>query len=275
MFGRFATAYRLLGEGGMDAVRQAASRRCRSVVHTALGRWVELRGNRVRVSGVQLFIGMLGHSARDKGRGFLGEIAWERAEAEAVRAHLHRDFPVIELGGCTGLISCLINRRLRDPRRHVVVAPNPDTVVALREARRLNHREFRILQCAVAYDSPQVTLSLGSSPLSASVHRELGDRDVVVPARSLSTIAGASGFERFSLVMDAEGAEYDLFQNEERLLSTRVPLVIAELHSLPTDLRDEGWARERLLGLGFEHVGSIDRTHIFRNLRSEVRAGGA
>src|SRR5438270_2580377 len=42
----------------------------------------------------------------------------ERPEREALKKFLDPRLPVVELGGCVGVVSCLTNRRLADPARH-------------------------------------------------------------------------------------------------------------------------------------------------------------
>ncbi|HET9480056.1 MAG TPA: hypothetical protein VFO72_11955, partial [Pyrinomonadaceae bacterium] len=61
---------------------------------------------------------------------------YEQPEREALNRFLDRDVPVVELGACAGVISCLTNRRLTDPKRHVVVEANPAMQPVLEENRK-------------------------------------------------------------------------------------------------------------------------------------------
>ena len=76
---------------------------------------------------------------------------YEEPERDALKEFLDPDLPVIELGACLGVISCLTNRRLRQPEKHVVVEANPTLVPMIEQNRERNGCRFRIVNAAVSY----------------------------------------------------------------------------------------------------------------------------
>ncbi len=57
---------------------------------------------------------------------------YERGERQALRRHLDPAKPVVELGGGIGVVACVINRRLSNPHRHVVVEANARLIEIIR-----------------------------------------------------------------------------------------------------------------------------------------------
>ncbi len=57
---------------------------------------------------------------------------------------------VLELGGCYGLVSCVINHNLSDPSKHVVVEPASEVIPALTQNRDAHQAKFQIYNGVVA-----------------------------------------------------------------------------------------------------------------------------
>jgi len=56
---------------------------------------------------------------------------------------------VLELGGCLGVLSCTINKRLGDPTKHVVLEANPALIPYLRGNREINRAAFIVTNSVV------------------------------------------------------------------------------------------------------------------------------
>ena len=84
---------------------------------------------------------------------------YEQPERIALTRYLDPDLPVIELGGCAGVIACLTNRRLHDRRAHVVVEANPLMLPLLLKNARLNGCDFQVVNAAIAYGTTDSTFS--------------------------------------------------------------------------------------------------------------------
>lgn len=154
---------------------------------------------------------------------------YEKPERDALKTFLNPELPVIELGACLGIVSCLSNRMLRQPTKHVVVEANPALLPILRRNRDQNGCHFQIVQAALAHSVETVAFKISDNVLASSVHGE-EHRAVLVPAVTLDLLVNDYGFERCTLVCDIEGAELELVENEITILSERVDTLIMELH---------------------------------------------
>lgn len=185
---------------------------------------------------------------------FLKGLLWlgryETLERHAVIRWLPRTLPVVELGAALGVVSCLTNRHLENPARHVCVEANPRIIPVLQRNRDRNGCRFRIVHAALAYGAETITFGMSDAVVDSSVRRGEGTAEIVVPATQLAAVIHESGFERCSLICDIEGAEAALVAEESQVLKDRVHTVIMEVH--PHLLRQGVIDLERrLAGLGF------------------------
>jgi FkbM family methyltransferase len=155
---------------------------------------------------------------------------YEVLERRAVLQHLNPNLPVIELGGCIGVVACITNRRLVHPQLHVVVEANPNAVPLLDRNRVSNRCEFEILNAAIAYGRSSVTFFPAEDYCFNSLVHERGEAAVTVPATSLGDIVNHRGFDSFTLICDIEGFEYELILNELDVLR-KVDTIILETHA--------------------------------------------
>jgi FkbM family methyltransferase len=166
---------------------------------------------------------------------FLLDGRYELPERRAVKRHLKRDLPVIELGGSLGVVACITNKLLTDPTAHVVVEANPRAIPQLTLNKASNHCEFEIVNCALAYGVDAVTFSptidLASNSVDSDGTELIGtEQPVTVPTIQLGGIVTEHSFSRFSLVCDIEGKEYDLVCHEIEVLK-RADVIILETHA--------------------------------------------
>lgn len=242
-------------------VTRHAQWRTRYVRRWIAGRWVELRGNVVRVDGLRFDVSHPSINTATKGDMRRG--AYESAERELIRKHLPADRPVVELGGCVGVVSCITNRMLDARDRHVVVEANPRLIEALEKNRARTHAAFDVLHAAVAYGRDEIEFFLNDEVMASSTSRT-GQR-VVVPTTTLQTICRARNFERVSLVCDIEGSEIDLIAAEIDFLRGSVGWFFVEFHpgtSTPAEIAE---AQARLADAGFELADESADTRAYRN----------
>jgi FkbM family methyltransferase len=156
---------------------------------------------------------------------------YEDFERRAVRQYLDPEQPVIELGGCIGVVACISNRLLQIRGSHVVVEANPDVIPMLEENRRRNRCDFEIINAAITYGQDSVTFSPAIDLWANSLQKENRGTTapVTVTATSLGAIANERNFGSFTLICDIEGYEYELVQNEPEVLQ-RVDTLILETH---------------------------------------------
>lgn len=188
----------------------------------------------------------------------LGE--YENSERAAVRAFLDPALPVIELGACMGVVSCVVNRMLENPERHVAVEANPQMVERLRRNVRRNGSRFSIIDRAIAYDDAPFHVS---DNVLASGMKTNGS-PIAVAKTSVREIAERFGFAEFTLICDVEGTEVEMVEQEGELLSQRCRLFILETHEIEIGEAPIRRMRERLEALGFSHARRIGHTSVYQ-----------
>jgi len=231
----------------------------------AIGRRVERRGNQVTLQGLTFSVDNPLISVREKALIYMG--IHEAPEIRLARRHLDARLPLIELGGGIGVLSCMINRNLIRPRDHIVVEANPELIPTLELNRQRNRCQFRVMNVALAYDGPEIELGIDS--LAASRVGAPGQRRVRVPATTLESVVRETGFARFNLMVDIEGAEVALVEREGGLLGRRVQVLILETHPRFTGAARTAAMLDRIRSLGFTELARARTVHAFEN-----RSGG-
>ncbi|MEL6372676.1 MAG: FkbM family methyltransferase [Pseudomonadota bacterium] len=176
---------------------------------------------------------------------------YERAERDLIDAHLPADLPVIELGGCLGLVSSYIARRLALDVEHIIVEANPALLeICARNAHA--HREgvrAQVLHHAVAYGMDEVSFAVRANPHGSRLDdgATKGTR-VTVPAVTLSALVAQTLGEGkpFGLICDIEGAEFDLVERDGAALAA-CQMAIIEVH--PDVFEAQGRSLEAFLAL--------------------------
>jgi FkbM family methyltransferase len=198
-------------------------------------------------------------TTRLKSRFVLG--TYEFRERHAVAQFLDPGIPVVELGGGIGVVSCIVNKRLRHPDRHVVVEANAELVPQIERNRKINGCSFVVRHLALGYGGSVVEFSLAASYLESGVGLQ-GCRTVAVPASTLAGILDSQGFGQATLVCDIEGAEFGLLRHEAAVLTKRVPMIIIEGHDVP-GVGSRADFKAGVLGLGFRCLSEGGRTWVF------------
>lgn len=193
-----------------------------------VGRIVELFGNRVRIDGMTFSI-----NCPQLSRGHKSTLAFGLYEVEE-RALITRwvpgNLPVLEFGGGLGVASCILNRKLADPSRHVVVEANPEIISLLEYNRDINNCKFKVINKAIAYDCDYVDLNFGKEFVENSVLGSSFGRATRVKAATVSSLLEETNFYRAGLVCDIEGGEEDIITRDMPILGDRIQFFLAEMH---------------------------------------------
>jgi FkbM family methyltransferase len=229
-----------------------------------LGKYVELRGDRLVVEGCSINLKSPRVSTRTKSRLLLNQ--YEGAERYMINRYVDPEMPVVELGAAIGVLSCIVNRRLTDPRQHVAVEADPGLLPLLVINRDLNGSQFAVINAALAYGEDTVPFFVWDDHTRSSLSR-VSKKTVRVPATSLQRIMDAAGFNTCTLVCDIEGAEYDLFENEAALFQSRVGTLIIELHNPPKRNASVAKVLDLLANAGFVLLDTRSRVYALRNER--------
>ena len=173
----------------------------------------------------------------------------EVSEQKLINKYLIPDANVIELGGSLGLISKLISNILHPESIFVTIEANPNIISYCKKNIYLKsrcHTTF-VENFAIAYGAEKIKFHI-SKDVSRSrvVNNELVE-NIEVPACTLATIANKYlGDKSFTLVMDIEGGEVDVFKYDKEILKN-CNLAIVEVHSQIID--GNGFNEEDFLDL--------------------------
>ena len=220
-----------------------------------LGRFVGMPTEIVRLEGCKFTLDETSLPANVVD--LLLEDHYEEPERDALKEFLDPELPVIELGACLGVVSCLTNRRLRHPEKHVVVEANPTLVPMIEQNRERNGCGFRIVNAAVSQGAETITFNVSDNILASSLHGD-EQQSVVVSTVTLQRLLEQHGFERVTLICDIEGAELQLVEHEIDVLRERVSTIIMELHDRMVGEEPTQRMLERLESVGFQ-ILSKDR----------------
>ncbi|KQZ87140.1 hypothetical protein ASD64_06760 [Mesorhizobium sp. Root157] len=157
---------------------------------------------------------------------------YEEAERRLVDAHLDPHLPVIEMGGSLGILSAYIARKLAPQTPYWVIEANPDIIDICTENVATQPRSVpvQVHNYAIAYGAESVSFAKSENVHISRLGSDILPGNVNIAARTLQQIVSAMGVtEGFSLIMDIEGAEFDVFENDgEAFASCR--LAVVEIH---------------------------------------------
>lgn len=198
----------------------------------------------ITIEGVRIRIGR--HMSRRVERA-LSKGGYEREELRLIGAVLSPADVVLEVGAGLGLVSSYCAKRIGSDRVFAYEA-DPELEPCIRETYQLNGVKPTLEMCAVTAQAGRVTLYRDKHFVSSSVvRRRVGSRPVEVPGRALNYVV--EQVRPTLLVIDAEGAERDLF--EAANLPT-VNKIVLELHNRVIGSDGTERVRAQLGGLGFQ-----------------------
>src|SRR5262245_29008871 len=122
------------------AVSKVAPRWWKEQAPWYAGRIVDTLGLKVRLDRAEFHVPE-GPNATSL-RGLLWLERYETLERHAITRWLPRDLPVVEFGASIGVVSCLVNKHLRNPAAHVCVEANPAVIPVLQRNRDRNGCRF-------------------------------------------------------------------------------------------------------------------------------------
>jgi len=241
----------------MGLARRLSWYRMRFQVNNPLvGRAIELFGNRVRMDGCIYSVNCSQISTSHKSTLAFG--LHEMDERALIKKWLPSGLPVLEFGGGLGVVSCLINRKLSEPERHVVVEANPEMITVLERNRQINDCKFQIYFGAICYDMEHVNLNIDQSFVGSSIRGAVGRSSIRVRATNVSSLLDSTGFDEAGIVCDIEGVEADIIRRELPILGDRIRFFMAEMHpkilgdrvvaNLLVDLTDLGFVLKERIG---------------------------
>jgi FkbM family methyltransferase len=234
----------------------AVGRRVTFAMKFAAGCYFDVFCDHYRTGGLTFEI-PLKHTTRAM-RGRFAADTYELPERQLILKHLPPDSRVLELGGCIGVVSCLVNSLLTDRRAHVVVEANPFLIPFLERNRDVNGAEFSVEHCVVTR-ATEAVLSLAADMDSSKA----GDHGLAVPTRTCENIEARYQLSFDTLVMDIEGAESE-FIKENKLLFHKIKLIVVEFHPSIIGAAETEALRKVLVEYGLTKVDQKLTTEVYR-----------
>ena len=197
---------------------------------------------------------------------FLGSfffIGSEEDEVLAIDKYLNKDAKVLELGGCLGFVSCYLNRKLSNRKNHVVLEANPYLIPYLKKNKESNQCEFNIENKIISVKDKN-TFYIGESIHSSSTKKRTNEKRDVDGIR-IEELETKYKLKFDTLIMDIEGAEYDLFKDTD-FSKLNISTVIFEMHDFNRVLSSEQ-VNEINLNLnkfGFLYLETIGSSQIWK-----------
>ena len=229
------------------------------------GRIVELSGNHVRFESLNISVDNPRISTRRKSDFFFR--LYEKDEIRAINRYLRPDLPVIELGGGIGVVSCIVNQQLECPEKHIVLEADPELLITLEANRRLNNCRFVTKSAALGYGSDSVVLHVSEIGTS-SLYKVANTNDALqVPAVSLKHILANAGLSVATLIMDIEGGEADLIEQEIVILKNHIHMIFFEVHVNQIGISRWNSVRDLLTASKFSFVERFIDTYVYKNTR--------
>lgn len=217
-----------------------------------LGReWRRLRRPVVEVHGVRL---RLGRHMSPWVEDVVLNGTYESDECQLLQEVLGPQDIVLEVGTGLGVVSTLCARRVGSERVFTYEA-NPDLEPWIRDTWALNGVHPTLAICAVGTKDGEVVFYRDKHLWSSSVVPRAPDmRPVRVAMRSLT--AEAARYRATLLIVDAEGAEREMFRAAELPTVTRI---VVELHERVIGPDGVARARADLAALGFVEDAALSR----------------
>ena len=183
---------------------------------------------------------------------------YELPERTLAKQHIRPHATVLELGSSLGILSCIVNRRLADPSRHVAVEINPSLIQCIEKNRVQNDCQFHIEHCAVTKRHALLFEPASDSDSGKASVR----RGTPAPVRDLFDIERAYGLRFDTIVLDIEGAEIEFIAEYDSILP-RVNTIIVEFHPSIVGEDKTRDARGRIIGAGLKSVGKMLEVEAF------------
>ncbi len=205
---------------------------------------------------------------------FTASIFWgfyESSEIRFVEKFLDKDRDVLELGSSIGVVSSHIAAKLNKSSRLVCIEANPQLLDSINTniTRHIaKDASFQVINCAISYDVEKVHFASTSNNTDTRVKKNKSSTssdEIVVDARTLSSILKETDLGEYTLVSDIEGSEVEIFMNETDCLQKCRQLFI-ELHD--TSYRDQSYTPQGVAELiqsrhGFKLVSQHGPVYYF------------
>jgi FkbM family methyltransferase len=149
---------------------------------------------------------------------------FEKPEQYLADIYISRDATVLEMGARYGTVSCIINKRLKDPTKQVSVEPDERVLKALEKNKKRNKCEFNILYGTISKKPVKLT--------GLDVYYGYGttgeeDETSSIPHYSVAEVEKKYNLKFDTLVADCEGC-LEVFFDDNKDFIKKLKLVFIE-----------------------------------------------
>ena len=156
---------------------------------------------------------------------------YETAEKKMISKYIKSHTPVIEFGGSLGIISKFIATKLENDTKHIIVEANPNIIDICKQNATTEGRKNStfVLNNAIAYGSNTAKFLISDNVVCSRIVDD-GSHNLEVEVTNLSKIVKRYiDGNNYTLVMDIEGEEMNVFKNDTSILKN-CSIAIIELH---------------------------------------------
>lgn len=153
---------------------------------------------------------------------------YEVEEVEAIDEYMENPKTVIDLGASSGFVSAYVN--LKFPECDVIsLEANPHMIGVLEEVKKTNECNFDIVNKAYHSSGKEIEFYIHKLSIGGSAQRETKNK-VKTDSLSIKYLVNKYRLVEFSLIVDIEGGEADLINNEIEVLEDKCSLLVVEFH---------------------------------------------
>jgi FkbM family methyltransferase len=186
---------------------------------------------------------------------------YELQERKLITKYVNSSDRVLELGGGVGAVSCMLNKKLADQSKHLVIEANPDLIPILEHNGINNNCRFKTLNC-IPIKSSNGKFYLNRNAWAGSNVRK-SKKYIDVPVESWEEIEKEIELKPTAVVMDIEGGEVEFIKENEDLISN-LRLIIVEFHPFTLGFKKVKSCQAILGRFGLTRVDRIGNVEVWR-----------
>lgn len=228
-----------------------------SVVSTVFDQYlVSQRGVTVDVSEINL-------RSLVKFRLRQGRLLYEDTESHFITEYIKRDYNIVDLGAGIGFSSILATKQTNSETKTIAVEANPELERIIQKNAELNNSDISVVSAAYNPNADTTEFHISHSDYRDSTEYEIYNKKVEVNSVSLQDIFKKHDLETASLIVDIEGGETELIENELEYLKDRCNMLIIEFH--PHITGDMNSMINKLNSHSFKMIDSCGDVYVFFN----------
>jgi len=141
------------------------------------------------------------------------------------------ELTVLELGGCLGVVSVVLNKKLNNPEKHIVIEANPKLIKYLEHNKKINNCSFVVKNALMTPNKNNNIFYSYDKLVAGSAHRldnnESNKTQHIIDTITLEELEAQVEYNFDLLVIDIEGGELEFLENFD---ISKFKYILVELH---------------------------------------------